>query len=431
MHARSKEARTLRLVLPCNIPFHGEKEPRLTSTLARFCSANATQQAWLNSESEEEDDANDVGDVGGDDGRVDRQPQSARGRRREAEEDRPAAAAVAAVAAARTRSASPSRKRGASADPSRPRGLNLSSPQWVDFKRRRSSLLSLHFGNGSLIRATASTPEPRPVARLGSAARLRPRAALSGLKRSLHKKQKAAHGGAGGSGGRDGAGDVDLEHAPRAPRAPNLPSFTTTERSGAISEDKAEPDDVRGEIGRPAVSGAVSMELSDSQPRQRQLMPRYHSGEKQGGVGSTVAGPGRHPRPSGNWALENSAHDSSFSGFSSISEIDGSKSSMEVHDFLEESAGSANEGEDGRSSRGEPENGGGDLGGVDGGRAGCGGDGSAGGNDLDAQDIRFLVEGKKLRDVLLAVEDLHFSEYTKRFLFGVKCSTQYRLLPSC
>ncbi|CAM9292792.1 unnamed protein product, partial [Pylaiella littoralis] len=32
------------------------------------------------------------------------------------------------------------------------------------------------------------------------------------------------------------------------------------------------------------------------------------------------------------------------------------------------------------------------------------------GKDLDAQDVRFLVERKKLRDTLLAVEDLHFNE---------------------
>lgn len=249
------------------------------------------------------------------------------------------------------------------------------------------------------------------MARLGSAARLRPRAALSGLRRSLHVEQKAVRGG--GGVGRGGTGDADLD---RPHRAPNLTPFTETERSEATSEDKAEPGGVRGEVDRTALSGAASKELRDQQPRQRHPLPRYHSGEKQGGVGATAAGPGRHLRPSGNWALDSSAHDSSFSGFSSISEIDGSKSSMEVHDFLEESVGSANEDEDGSSSRGDPEAGGGGLGGVDSGRTECGGDGSAGGNDLDAQDIRFLVEGKKLRDVLLAVEDLHFSEYTNLFL---------------
>eukprot|EP00752_Nemacystus_decipiens_P001573 g1534.t1 len=93
---------------------------------------------------------------------------------------------------------------------------------------------------------------------------------------------------------------------------------------------------------------------------------------------------------------------SSFSGFSS--EIDGSKSSIEVHNFLEESAGSDEGGSlDGAEVvRG---NGSSYRGGIGDGR-----NDSGSGNDLDAQDIRFLSDGKKLRDVLLAIEDLHFSE---------------------
>lgn len=168
-------------------------------------------------------------------------------------------------------------------------------------------------------------------------------------------------------------------------RPKNLPPCTEVDHKAAANETSAVQDaDVGGNFRTPPFS-------------------RYPQDEKKAEARAT-AGWGRHRRPSGSWALDISTHDSSFSGFSS--EIDGSKSSIEVHNFLEESVGST--GEEGGSRDGAESSR------ADGpccrGGASDGRNNDGGGNDLDAQDIRFLSDGKKLRDVLLAVEDLHFSE---------------------
>lgn len=176
-------------------------------------------------------------------------------------------------------------------------------------------------------------------------------------------------------------------------RAENLPSCKEVDHKAAASAPSAEQNS-EGGISSPTPSF-----------RNMPKSSRYSQDERNSASEvRATAGLGRHLRPSGTWALDPSTHDSSFSGFSS--EIDGSKSSIEVHNFLEESVGSACED---RGSRDGAESIRGD--GLYHRRSSADGrNNDGGGNDLDAQDIRFLSDGQKLRDVLLAVEDLHLSE---------------------
>lgn len=323
----------------------------------RACLLSTKQQAWLNSDGERESNKDDQSPLtfGEESHQKDQKDQ----------EDPP-------QAPRRKSSVSPPQKRQTSPD-ARPWLLKL-SPQWIDFKRRRSSLLSLHFSNGS--RMSRSTSTQSKLGRVDSVAHARPRTASTGS-RALSEQLKTLYGAAG------------LVSRNRSP-AKNLPSCTEIDYKAAANELGADQDDDGGGKSRtPSFSGA---------PKSS----RHPQDERYGEARATV-GLGRHRRSSGTWALDHSTHDSSFSGLSS--EIDGSKSSIEVHNFLEESVGSEDEGSldgaegirgDGAYYRG----GSGD---------GRNNDGSC--NDLDAQDIRFLSDGKKLRDVLLAVEDLHFSEH--------------------
>lgn len=345
------------LLLTAVVPF-----PRLPRS-----SRSAKQQAWLNSDGERGSDDDDQSPLtfGEEQREGHEDPED-----QEDQED-------PLQAPRRKSSVSPTQKRKISPD-ARPWLLKL-SPQWIDFKRRRSSLLSLHFSNGSRIpRSTSisrSTSTQSKLGRVGSVAHVRPRTASTGS-RTLSEQLKTLYGATG------------LASRNRSP-AKNLPSCTEIDYKAAANELGADQDDDGGGRSRtPSFSGA---------PKSS----RYPQDERYGEVRAT-AGLGRHRRSSGTWALDHSTHDSSFSGFSS--EIDGSKSSIDVHNFLEESVGSEDEGSlDGAEGvRGDGPY---YHGGIGDGRNN---DGSC--NDLDAQDIRFLSDGKKLRDVLLAVEDLHFSE---------------------
>ncbi|CAM9524304.1 unnamed protein product, partial [Ectocarpus sp. 8 AP-2014] len=288
--------------------------------------------------------------------------------------------------ASRKSSSCSPRKTGLSPD-ARP-WLLKRSPQWEDFRRRRSSLLSLHFGKGSLI---SSTTDPQ-LARPESGRRIHSRKSTARSRRSLLEKPRHTRRASGGRV-RD-----------RSP-AVNLTPCTEIDSPAAAAGNDSD-DDVAQERSRPQPSSVVP---SGSRRQQVQISENgKEKAQEAGVVAGVTAGVGvlgRHRRPSGTWGLDNSPHNSSFSGFSSISGMNGSKSSIDVHNFLEESLGSAYE--DGDGSRRE---------GVDSGRVGGGGidDGRngdvCGGHDLDAQDIRFLSESKKLRDALLAVEDLHFCE---------------------
>lgn len=294
---------------------------------------------------------------------------------------------VSATPASRKSSSCSPRKAGLSPD-ARP-WLLKRSPQWEDFRRRRSSLLSLHFGKGSLI---SSTTDPQ-LARPGSGLRIHPRKSTTSSRRSLLEKPRYTRRA---SGGRDRDRSLAVNLAP-----------CTEVDSPAAAAGSDSGDDVAEEKSRPQPSS--SLVPSGSRRQEVQISENVQEKAQEAGVVAGVTAGvgvvGRHRRPSGTWGLDNSPHNSSFSGFSSISGMNESKSSIDVHNFLEESLGSACE--DGDGSRRE---------GVDNGRVGGGGldDGRngdvCGGHDLDAQDIRFLSESKKLRDALLAVEDLHFCE---------------------
>lgn len=347
----------------------------------------ATQQAWLNSDGAEESDSDEQPPLAVREENLDGQND------KEDHEDTPQTM--------RRSSVSPPQRHRVSSD-ARPWLLKL-SPQWVDFKRRRSSLLSLHFGKGSRISRTMSTQESK-LGLLGSAARLRPRTASTDS-RTLLAHLSTTYSAAGG-----------VDRNPSC--AKNLPFCTEIDHKVAASETSADHDDVAGDNSRTSSFSGIPKNSRCLTQQQQRLMP-HHSDERHGEMGVT-AGLGRHRRPSGTWALDNSTHDGSFSGFSS--EIDGSKSSIEVHNFLEESVGSPCE--DGGSRDGAESIRGDGLshrGGVGDGR-----NNDSGGNDLDAQDIRFLSDGKKLRDVLLAVDDLHFSEQKYvhvglRIIHGLLC----------
>ncbi|CAB1110112.1 unnamed protein product [Ectocarpus sp. CCAP 1310/34] len=288
-------------------------------------------------------------------------------------------------ASSKSSSCSP-RKTGLSPD-ARP-WLLKRSPQWEDFRRRRSSLLSLHFGHGSLI---SSTTDPQ-LARPESGQRIHPRKSTTRSRRSLVEKPRYTRKASEGR-----VRDCSL--------AANLAACTEIDSPAAAAGNDAD-DDVAEKKYRPQPSSVVT---SGSRRQQVQISENgQEKAQEAGMVAGVTAGVGvlgRHRRPSGTWRLDNSPHNSSLSGFSSISGMNESKSSIDVHNFLEESLGSAHE--DGDGSRRE---------GIDSGLVGGGGldDGRngdvCGGHDLDAQDIRFLSECKKLRDALLAVEDLHFCE---------------------
>lgn len=210
---------------------------------------------------------------------------------------------------------------------------------------------------------------------------------------SVHLRQKDASADStrGGGGGGGGTGGSDSSR----PRAETLSSCSETGQSPAASETRQQQQLLHDQMTSNAEEKSDKVGAS-------------------AGLGVWNAALERHRRTSGSWALDSSTNSSSFSGFSSMSDTVGSN--IEVHNFLEESAGSAYE-DGGGSSRD----------GTDSGRAkrargmrdGRGGivsvedrrNSDDAGKDLCAQDIRFLLEGKKLRDALLAVEDLHFSEH--------------------
>lgn len=337
----------------------------------------ASKQTWLNSDGEGESDNNDDDD--GDNNDDGRQPYPVRSEEKRDDHGYPTPPTSRS-------SASPTQTHNGSLD-GRP-WLLKHSPQWVDFKRRRSSLLSLHFGNRfSALRGTS--PQESKIEHLGSSLNLRQKDAVADSRTSMIDQLMSTRGG-GGAGG--GGGGSDGGH----PHAETLSSCSETGQSPVASE-----------------------------AQQPQQLPRFqvtHNVEEKSdkvgasaGLGVWNVALGRHRRTSGIWALDSSTNSSSFSGFSSMSDTIGSN--IEVHNFLEESAGSAYE-DGGESSRDGTDSG--RAKGERGRRDGSGGVGSvddrrnsddAGKKDLCAQDIRFLLEGKKLRDALLAVEDLHFSEH--------------------
>lgn len=112
-----------------------------------------------------------------------------------------------------------------------------------------------------------------------------------------------------------------------------------------------------------------------------------------------------------------SSGSSCMSGISSMIDSQGScLSRIEIHDFLDESSGSA---ADGESTGGSGDNGGsgtggrGELGvgeGHYGSTAGVREDGNSKGvwnGTLNTEDISFLAESRELREAMLAVGDLH------------------------
>ncbi|CAM9201076.1 unnamed protein product, partial [Ectocarpus fasciculatus] len=330
---------------------------------------DSSWEAWLKSDGgEEESDGGDEGQCVVD----------------EAEQGHPGGGSP--TPASRKSSSCSPRKTGLSPDV-RP-WLLKRSPQWEDFRRRRSSLLSLHFGKGSLI---SSTTDPQ-LARPGSSLRTHSRKSTTNSRRSLLEKPRHTRRA---SGGRDRDRSLAINLAP------------CTEIDSPAAAAGSDPgDDVAEEKSRPQPSSVVP---SGSRRQQVQISGNGQEKAQEAGVVAGVAAGagvlGRHRRPSGTWGLDNSPHNSSFSGFSSISGMNESKSSIDVHNFLEESLGSACDSGDGSRREGV------DIGRVGGGGVDDGRNGDVcGGYDLDAQDIRFLSESKKLRDALLAVEDLHFCE---------------------
>lgn len=334
-----------------------------------------TKKMWLNSDGEGDSDDDDENNA---------QPaHSVRvGEQQDCRGDPPLAT--------RRSSASQRQSRKVSLD-SRP-WLLKHSPQWVDFTQRRSSLLSLHFGNRCSTSRDVSSQDPKLQHR-GSSVHLHQKNPSPDSRTSVIDQPTTTQEE---GGGRETEGsDCDR------PRAQTLPCCLDTGESAAVKAKQ-----------------------------QQQQLPHHQMShgaeEKSDTVGASVgpgmwgAALGRHRRASGSWALDNSTNSSSsFSGFSSMSDTTGTN--IEVHNFLEESAGSAHE-DGGNSSRDGTDSGHarGGKGRRDG-RYRRGGVGSADdvrngddgrGKDLDAQDVRFLVERKKLRDTLLAVEDLHFSEHT-------------------
>lgn len=344
-------------------------DPHACPTLLSAGITSWHRQAWLKSNGEEEESDGDERRLRAVD---------------EAKQGHPGGGSP--TPASRKSSSCSPRKTGLSPD-ARP-WLLKRSPQWEDFRRRRSSLLSLHFGKGSLISSTTNPQLARPE----SGRRIHSRRNTTRSRRSLLEKPRHTRKASGGR-----IRDRSL--------AVNLAPCTEIDSPAAAAGNDS-GDDVAEKKSRPQPSSVVPS------GRRHQQVQISENGQEKAQEAGVVAGVtagvgvlGRHRRPSGTWGLDNSPHNSSFSGFSSISGMNGSKSSIDVHNFLEESLGSAYE--DGDGSRRE---------GIDNGRVGGGGldDGRngdvCGGHDLDAQDIRFLSESKKLRDALLAVEDLHFCE---------------------
>lgn len=290
--------------------------------------------------------------------------------------------------------------------------LHESAPQWMGFRQRRSSVLSCPQGSGSVTPPAIQT-EHSKVTSLKIASRLEQRVGSAGS-RSPSGQPKPLRAGAAE---RDRDGSCSLMRSP---------CTETGSPTGAADEPAFDRAGLHGRChSRPRFGVVANRRGHRRQHRQRN--PQMHpdaeeiSGDARSaaGAGAWCAASGRQRDSTGIWKLDRSVHGNSFSEFSIVSEGSGSRSSIDVHNFLEEFVGSSGEDRNrtipcGVDSRGVE--GGGEVRDSqlrpawNGGSQHDHGHREAGGSGLDARDAEELLDGENSREVLLAIEDLHFGE---------------------